>query len=138
MDYDKILKMINKLELNKGETCMICHFPIQTNDTKSKLLCNHEYHYNCIKSYVSHDKIKCPYCSKKSKFNKLPEIITTCNTCNTILKYGKNKGNKCGKTNCKRHKKIDAKCYIILKSGKRKGEQCSRNNCNYHKKTITI
>ena len=105
MDYEKILKMINKLELNKGEKCMICHFPIKLNDKKSRLSCNHEYHYSCIKPYASHNKIKikCPYCSKKCIFKKLPEHTSICNT---ILKSGKNKGNICGKKIVKYIKKM--------------------------------
>ena len=78
-----------------------------------------------------------PYCLTVTKYsekkiNKNNDKIK----CKAILKYGKNKGNLCNKTNCKIHNK-DKKCKAIIKSGKRKGETCNRIKCHYHK-NITI
>jgi hypothetical protein len=134
MDYEKILKMINKMELKKGDTCMICHFPIKKTENKSTLSCNHCYHYECIEQYAFKNFIKCPYCSIKCTFKRFQKLDYICEA---ILKSGKNKGNKCGIKNCKRHKQPN-KCNAILKSGNRKGEQCMRINCKYHNKNKTI
>jgi hypothetical protein len=145
MDYDSILKIVMGMKERKNDnddrTCYICHFPIKQNEKSVKLKCKHNYHSSCLdirkKSFI-----KCPYCltiTKNPIVKKKKDDKKECqlNKCNAILKYGKNKGKKCGKINCKRHK--NQCCQTILKSGKRKGEKCNRINCCYHnKKNIVV
>lgn len=61
--------------------CNICLIPLD--DTKITLLCNHQYHYNCIKNwyktivkdhsiFLSKTKI-CPYCRKNGGYLPKPE-----------------------------------------------------------------
>lgn len=152
MSYSEILKLVNKLKLEKGEKCLICHLPISKKQNKIKLNCSHLYHTKCILNYSKIKKtIKCQYCSQITK-NKICKICgkyyigeKCCNNkfdskCTAIFKYGKNKGKICGKVNCKRHKQINNNiCKNIIKSGPKKGQICNRINCKYHKiKIITI
>ena len=132
MDYESILKIVMNLKdrKNNDSTCYICHFPIKKKDDQIKLKCKHNYHTECL--FDKKKKfIKCPYCLTITKFpeKKIKKEIT--NKCLVIIKHGKNKGNICGRNNCKIHK--NKKCQVILKSGKRKGEKCNRIDCKYHK-----
>jgi hypothetical protein len=139
MDYDSILKIVMGMKNRKNDdddrTCYICHFPIKDNEKSVKLKCKHNYHSCCLdirkKSFI-----KCPYCLTVTKNPILKKQTKNDENnglkCNAILKSGKNKGKKCGKTNCKRHKKQC--CQTILKTGKRKGQKCNRISCHYHKK----
>jgi hypothetical protein len=151
MDFKSLLKEIKFINKKEGEKCFICHFPIDGNEKCYKLKCGHFYHEDCIK--IKNGHIKCPYClchnfGKKCKICKKYYFHSSCRNnheeykCQYILSKGINKGKKCSKINCKRHKKhlqLDSKdnglCKSILKSGKRKGEICNRKNCHYHNKT---
>lgn len=147
MYFNKLLKLVKQKKSIKGETCMVCHFPIENDIDNFKLKCNHCYHKSCIKTKLKN--ISCPYClqityskkciiCKKFIFNK--KICEDCdiknkhNKCQVKLKSGKNKGKRCNRINCKIHKNKLINCQVILKSGKRKGEVCSRENCKYHNK----
>ena len=138
MDFESILKIVNLKKENKGEICMICHFPICTKKESLSLSCNHKYHKNCINT--NRLFIKCPYCLKVTKKNikKNNEKKKINILCQAILKSGKNKGKKCNRKNCKIHKqsKNDLLCQTILKTGKNKGKKCNRKNCKYHKNII--
>ena len=145
--------MINEIELNKGDECMICQLPILSSERIIKLKCNHNYHKECIMDYLpskKYNKITCPYCTqvshkKKCSHCNLKFFTSKCeclnkHKCEAYFKSGKNKGKQCNKINCKIHnkkKKINY-CSVILKSGKRKGQMCSRINCGYHKNKINI
>lgn len=148
MYFNKLLKLVNKKKLMEGETCMICHFPVNNNDLKKiTLRCKHTYHNSCLNINVKN--ISCPYClqvtyskkcslCKKRVFNR--KICEECtelnknNKCMVKLKSGVRKGQTCNRINCKIHKIKKNICTVILKSGKRKGEVCSRENCKYHNK----
>ena len=60
MDFNSLLKEIKTINKEKGEKCLICHFPITKNERHYKLKCNHCYHVDCIK--MKNGYIKCPYC----------------------------------------------------------------------------
>ena len=135
MNFDDLVNIVNKSKLKKGEDCLICQFPIHNKTQKIKLQCNHHYHKACLKSTKYH--IRCPYCKKISKIHK---PIIKIKICNIKIKTGKNKGNVCGRKNCRLHKPINIKnkCYAILKSGKNKGKLCNRIKCKIHNKTIVV
>ena len=154
MDFNLLLKEIKTINKEKGEKCLICHFPITENERHYQLKCNHCYHVDCIK--MKNGYIKCPYClshnfGKKCRICKKYYFDNKCESshdefkCKTILKKGKNKGKMCWKINCKKHdnapkinkNKDDIEKYIcksVLKSGKRKGQECGRFKCKYHNK----
>tara|TARA_B100001175_G_C19464670_1_gene618444 strand:- start:1 stop:297 length:297 start_codon:yes stop_codon:yes gene_type:complete len=71
--------------------CDICGDPLINNTTK--LICNHIFHYDCIKMAYKYSKnTECPYCRQNGGklIKKMP-----CQLCKAILKSGKNKGSVC-------------------------------------------
>lgn len=151
MNYETLLKMVKNMNKNKGDKCLICHFPITNNQIKIKLKCEHNYHFKCIKKNIhKRSTFKCWYCytithSKKCIICKKRHYFSdkfcinhfNIKKCDAIFKSGKRKGKKCNRINCKQHKKITnnlVTCQTILKSGKRKGGKCNRVNCYLHKK----
>ena len=134
-NYDQIYDMISKMNKSVKEKCLICHFPID--EKELELVCKHQYHFKCIdkKNY----KLICPYCGKLNKTNTINE-----NNCKYKILNGINKGNICGRLNCKYHKTILISdkhiieatdldvCQTILKSGIKKGQICGRIDCKYH------
>ena len=134
-EYEKLLSQVNKLNLVKGEKCLICHFP-DTEDNLTKLNCGHYFHLNCLNCKTS--SIICPYCNRSTVLKKKTFHLEV-SKCTVILKNGKNKGKVCGRMNCKYHNGIvQIGCNAILKSGTRKGQTCNRINCKYHNKTIVV
>ena len=134
-EYEKLLSQVNKLNLVKGEKCLICHFP-DTEDNLTKLNCGHYFHLSCLNCKTS--SIMCPYCERSTVIKKV-QSQSISNVCTVILKNGKNKGKVCGRKNCKYHNSfIETGCNVILKSGIRKGQKCNRINCKYHNKTIIV
>ena len=128
-EFDKLLKLVNKMNEKKGEKCLICHFPDSDNNL-IKLSCNHYFHSECIPvNNKLLNYIICPYCDQKSP------VVEQVKSCPFIISSGVNKGKVCNRLNCKYHKKftLQNKCKFILKSGLRKGEECNRLNCKYHK-----
>ena len=136
-EYEKLLSQVHKLNLVKGEKCLICHFP-DREENLTKLSCGHYFHLTCLNYKTS--SIICPYCERSTVLKKINYNSSSTNStkCTVILKNGKNKGNVCGRINCKYHKVIDIGCSVILKSGIRKGEKCNRINCKYHNKSIVV
>lgn len=139
MEFIELSKIVEEMQKEKGEECLICHFPITCNQDLLKLDCNHCYHKKCLEYKTSH--ILCPYCNKltlkpKQKLSIKPKLKPKQNICNVILKTGKNKGKKCGRLNCKIHNNNNKtqlyKCFANISSGKNKGKICNRINCKYH------
>ena len=154
MNYETLLKMVKNMNKNKGDKCLICHFPITDKQKQIKLKCNHYYHFKCVKKNTKYINFKCWYCkaitrSKRCIICKKRHYFSdkfcidhySVDKCPVLMKSGKRKGEKCNKINCRLHKKINLnktkiKCLTILKSGKRKGESCNRFNCKLHKNNI--
>jgi len=131
MDFDTLLEYCNKLNESTNEKCLICHIPINNNDSHIILECKHYYHTDCI-GYRG-KQIKCMYCEKTS----IPSLFNyTQNICKYILLSGINKGNECARVHCSYHNKvIEELCTSIIKS---KNTVCNRKlPCKYHKH-ITI
>lgn len=106
--------------------CSICG-DLLNNQFKHKLVCGHEFHYECLlKSFKSMKNNDCPYCRKEMNILPLVNGIKKIDLylhdlneaelyenkmCNAILTKGKNKGNQCGAHcklgyfQCKRHLK---------------------------------
>mgnify|MGYP001284061702 CR=1 FL=1 len=131
-EYQELLKYVNNMNNQKGEKCLICHFPIKNKDL-IELKCKHSFHKGCLNC---NDKIIiCPYCDFRTKNEELSKV-----KCQAIIKSGLNKGKICNRENCKIFKNIDKdediRCKFILKSGLSKGMVCNRINCKYHKKDI--
>ncbi len=131
MNFDELFNYCAKLNESTNEKCLVCHIPIQNTDKHLKLQCSHYYHPECIK--YTKGTIKCLYCEKIS----IPTIIQAVedNVCAFLMKSGKNKGNKCGRINCKYHviKENTNMCNIIIKTGVRAGDSCNRIlPCKYH------
>ena len=113
---------------------------------------------------LTRSQIKCPYCrrihngilpyrpSAQSTISRQkcwyvnwpPSLVLKAFNCPTILKYGKRRGQACGKLcseqYCSRHNKPPTKtsnikapslCMVILKSGKRKGQACKCKGKTY-------
>ena len=119
-EFDKLLKIVNKLNKISGEKCLICHFP--DNDSNLvKLNCNHYFHFSCL-SVENKLSIICPYCDKITKRSLIENP-------KQVKKLKINNLNS----------DINKICQIILKTGKRKGEKCNRLNCKYHKEiNVTV
>jgi hypothetical protein len=93
--------------------CGICAEPLN-NKFKTKLKCNHEFHYECLQNSFKKDWLKmCPYCRSENNF--LPLV-------NGIKKIDYNIHDK---TNINNYKNI--LCDHILLTGKNKGEKCNKN-----------
>ena len=153
----------SKEEENTENNCLISGEPL--NDDHVILKCKHKFNYEPLMNELINQKqysqleiihlrqydIKCPYCrhvqngvipynekyniDKISGINWPPSKQYKGNKCCAILKSGKRKGEKCGKScsgmYCTRHvPKVNQvetpqfSCMCILKSGKRKGEMC--------------
>lgn len=103
MLFEELENYVNKLNQQKNDNyCLICNFGNENECVK--LECNHFYHTKCLKKLK-----KCPYCNKKVsilqkdiKQNKTNKLL-----CSVILKTGKRKGQVCGRTNCRYHKKLN-------------------------------
>ena len=106
IDFDNLLNYCIKLNNSSSEKCLICHIPIEQNDSHLKLNCNHLFHVNCL-GYKK-GIINCMYCEKSS----MPIIINSTQTINN---------------------QTDILCKVILKSGPSKGNFCNRIKCKYHK-----
>ena len=164
MDFDTLLNYCIKLNESTNEKCLVCHIPLEKNDSHLKLKCNHLFHKNCIN--YKKGSTKCLYCDKSSIPDVINDIILDSNiTCKVILKSGPNKGQYCDRSNCKYHAlnkqnviiinsssnktnktnktnknplKLN-KCSFVLKSGKNCGNICGRDiPCKYHKLNKTI
>lgn len=135
MDFDALLEYCNKLNDSTNEKCLICHIPINNSDSHIILECKHYYHIDCI-GYKG-KQLKCMYCEKTSKPDVFNYTQDTClyTTCKYILLSGGNKGNECGRVNCKYHNKEPVVlCTSIVKS---KNTVCNRKlPCKYHKTII--
>ena len=127
MDFEKLYALVESMDNSTKEKCLICHFPIDTDELV--LTCNHYYHSACL--HMKSHNIKCPYCDKSVSAKQ--QII---NKCIFIMRTGKNKGLPCNRINCKYHKinviQEVIGCASILKSGARKGLSCNRTNCKIH------
>tara|TARA_R110001599_G_scaffold53815_1_gene150040 strand:+ start:301 stop:1014 length:714 start_codon:yes stop_codon:yes gene_type:complete len=157
---------------SKDETCLITGEKL--NDDHLTLECKHKFNYApMFEEVVSQKKptqlettrlkknqIKCPYCRKVQSgvlpyregdkkyisINWPPEAVYKSNFCSAILKTGKRKNEKCGKSChnkiCNRHQKLqekrdlknkekaslknnNPKCLAIYSSGMKKGQQCN-------------
>lgn len=120
MDFDTLLNYCIKLNESTNEKCLVCHIPLEKNDSHLKLKCNHLFHKNCI-GYIK-GTIKCLYCDKSS----IPEIINGDNSFIHEISNG--------------DKPIsliipEILCKVIIKSGLHKGQYCNRSICKYHKLT---
>ncbi len=127
MDFESLLEYCNKLNDSTNEKCLICHIPINNMESHIILECKHYYHIDCI-GYKG-KQIKCMYCEKTSS----PQVFNyISNNCKYILLSGVNKGNECGRVNCKYHNKEPVVlCTAIVKS---KNTVCNRKlPCKYHK-----
>lgn len=105
MEFDELMKIVEEKNKIEGEKCLICHFP----DESSKLIklsCNHYFHQSCLNIYKGKKTyFRCPYCDQPVKKCKQVNQINNSNlTCQVVLKSGINKGNICGRINCKYHK----------------------------------
>jgi hypothetical protein len=107
MDYAELVKMVTDLKLQKGNECMICHFPITPGKDQITLSCNHSYDCSCFDTSKMKVNIVCPYCNRTTKIvkNQINKFIGA--KCTVVLKSGKNKGNICGRVNCGYHKNKD-------------------------------
>lgn len=160
MNFDELYNYCNKLNESKCEKCLVCHIPIEQNDTHLKFACTHYYHPECIvtkpqnkwnpkQSYI------CMYCEKKSiptliNGNNIKDLITATlenvsdnipNKCNVIMKSGSKKGQECGRIKCNYHKTnvVNEMCQHLIKTGIKKGQTCNRTiPCSYHKITEII
>jgi|APSaa5957512535_1039671.scaffolds.fasta_scaffold33167_3 hypothetical protein len=138
MNFDELANMIKNIKKEKGEDCLICHFPISQNKDLVKLNCNHNYHKSCLQPNKIH--IMCPYCNRT---NKLVTNFKSNNKCTSKIKTGINKGTICKRINCKLHKSINIQqeldiCNKILKTGKNKGSSCGRIKCKIHNNEIIV
>lgn len=150
MNYAELLKLVETKKQNTNDLCQICY--LDNNLYSTTLLCNHKYHWDCIKKYIIKNRsinTVCPYCSDYFIIKELEKKCTICNKitfydskkcklhlkkpCSYILKSGKNKGKNCSKycldnsKFCRIHSKLTniTLCKAILKSGKNKGNQCT-------------
>mgnify|MGYP001170733117 CR=1 FL=1 len=140
LEYQKLLNMVNKLNDVRGEKCLICHFPDKT-ENLIQLRCKHYFHENCIKNNNNQYKsyIICPYCEKSTLKSQFINHSCIHVKCQAIINSGINKGNQCGRINCKYHSKKSLNtCQVVLKSGIRKGEICGRSSCKYHTPSIVV
>lgn len=119
-EFDKLLKIVNKMNKISGEKCLICHFP-DDDSNLVKLNCNHYFHFSCL-SVENKLSIICPYCDKITKRSLIENP-------KQVKKLKINNLNS----------DINKICQIILKTGKRKGQKCNRLNCRYHKEiNVTV
>ena len=107
MDFDQLFKYCQDLSNSNSEKCLVCHIPIEQEDTYIKLKCLHIFHPECVN--YKEGIFNCLYCETKS----IPDKINW--KTNTILKVN------------------EIACIIIIKSGSKKGLFCNRINCLYHK-----
>ena len=109
------------------DICNICCTSLVNKD-KTKLLCNHEYHYDCIYSWYEKTLTlhrgninKCPYCSQDGGYLPLPSGITYKKEIHGPVKPTNILNNNC----CKAYTKMGKPC-------KKKGHY--EGYCKIHKK----
>lgn len=51
-----------ELSTSTRDTCSICLQEVQPGQFYSKLPCNHEFHYDCIQSWLNEARMTCPLC----------------------------------------------------------------------------
>lgn len=131
MNFEELFNYCTKINESESDKCLICHIPIESEDTYIKLGCSHIYHKECIK-YKS-GKVKCLYCNKLS----IPNLINYKSNniyCKVLLKSGINKGKLCNRFECKYHTiNNNLICKSLIKNGINIGNTCGRINCKYHK-----
>ncbi len=148
MNYSQyILKIDDKTQQflnNQQFSCYICSQPFIINDSNHeqliiKTLCNHFYHYDCLKMSILNSKNfsyprECPYCRSNTGWLPLTldkpikkvhkEYYNSCLSqpiiCKAILKSGKKKGQICG---CKGNPQYTNKC-----CGRHKNYKFPENN----------
>ena len=156
---EQLFEDLCKDDGDEDNICLISGNPLEENSIT--LACSHTFNYDPIFEVAKRQKnfskletcklkkyqLKCPYCRTvqngilpyRENYNKLDGInwpairVGKNKKCSAIIKSGKRKGEKCGKSccslYCNRHnKKTTSKseitCIAILASGKRKGLIC--------------